>query len=337
MEKLLFIVIFNLSLCYSQKNDFRIYHTNINKAEELFFMEQKSDSALYYYDKTFTSFDFIFAKDLVNAAQIALFSKKPFLKYIEKAFDYGLKLELLEDYPLFKKILPTLKKDKKLLEKYKIARLNYLKKIDFDYLDWLYKIAIKDQKDKRKKFYQYTDVIRKTTNSLLDLTLKKGFPGDRIIGLSDSLIFKEIKKPWLDLYEQRKNDSTLFYMNLAKNLASTEYNMVLLVHNPCSYFLYKDILLKEMINGNMHPREIGLIYDNTYRFIDISAYYCKLKDLKGVYRLNTFTDYSKQNNITQTNEMRKKLYIVSTFIDEKKKEYEKKYGFVLFTGFWSCR
>ena len=50
-----------------------------------------------------------------------------------------------------------------------------------------------------------------------------------------------------------------------------------------------------------------------------------------------FTDYCRYNNIDETNKMRKSLYIVSTYVDEKKREYELEYGFRLFTGFWNCR
>ena len=43
------------------------------------------------------------------------------------------------------------------------------------------------------------------------MTAKKGFPGDRLIGISDSTIFKEIGKPYLDLYPQRKTYKKLWY------------------------------------------------------------------------------------------------------------------------------
>lgn len=41
--------------------------------------------------------------------------------------------------------------------------------------------------------------------------------------------------------------------------------------------------------------------------------------------------------LKKTNEMRKALYIVSTEVDDKKSEFETKYGFKLFSGFWNCR
>src|SRR6188472_4413618 len=88
---------------FSQKTNYIDYHITINKAEELFFLEQKTDSALFYYDKAFKEYDFIFVKDLVNAAQIAIFSNKPYQKYLERGFYYGLKPSHLDNFPLFNK------------------------------------------------------------------------------------------------------------------------------------------------------------------------------------------------------------------------------------------
>ena len=332
--KYLLLLLFCTS-CFCQTKDYIEYHKSINKAEEFFFMEEKADSALFYYDRVFAGYDFIFVKDLVNAAQIAAFSGRPYLKYIEQGFEQGLKLSHLKNYPLFAKAYPALLKDRKLQEAYNKSRKKYLSGINFKYLDWMYKTAIKDQQHKLKK--NYSALVRQTTDRLMDSVVKRGFPGDRIIGIGDSTIFKEINKPWLDLYEQRKKDKGLFYMTSDEHILSQHYPQVMLVHNSCSYHLYKNILLDEMKKGNIHPRDIALIYDNMYRYKGEFAHYCDKVALKGAYRLNLFTDYSKLNNIAETNEMRKKLYIVSTDVDEKKREYEMKYGFKLFSGFWGCR
>lgn len=330
---LLFLLL--CSNCFSQQQDYVSYHISINKAEELFFMKNNADSALYHYDNVFKDYDFIFVKDLVNAAQIAIFSKKPYRKYLERGFEQGLKLIHLKNYPLFANIYPSLLKDRKLLTAYKENRKKYLSRINFDYLDKIYKMAIADQKSKSSK--DYATLISKTTNKLEYLIREKGFPGDRIIGIADSTVFSEMGKPHLDLYEQRKTDLNLFYMTADEHILSPNWPQIMLVHNPCSYHLYKETLLAEMKKGNIHPRDIGLIHDNMYRFKDYFPGYCSGVSLKGVYRLNMFTDYSRLNNVKETNEMRKKLYIVSIEIDEKKREFEQKYGFRLFSGFWGCR
>src|SRR5690554_3921645 len=47
------------------------YHQYILKAEEFYFLKNKADSSLVYYAKCFENFDFIFARDAINAFQIA--------------------------------------------------------------------------------------------------------------------------------------------------------------------------------------------------------------------------------------------------------------------------
>ncbi len=314
----------------SQKKDYRSYHRKINKAEKFFFIEQKADSALYLYEEVFQKYNFIFVKDLINASQIALYTEKPYLKYIKQGFTHGLKIEHLKQYPLFSSIYETLLLDKELHEVYKKERATYLKQIDFDYLELIYMLAIKDQKEKHKK-KNYKQKNKEITDKLIKLTLKKGFPGDKTIGIDNSTAFKEIGKSYKDLKNRTKNNKTLWYMSLQNNSLSSKYPLVILVHNPCAYLQYKDTLYKEMIKGNIHPRDIGLIYDNTYRFKQ-----CK-KSLKGAFFLNMFTSYTNLKNDILTNKLRADLYITSLEIDDKKKEYEQKHGFKLFSGFWNCR
>lgn len=332
---LLFLFCFKI---YCQKTNYIEYHLLINKAEELFFVEQKVDSSLFYYENAFKKFDFVFVKDLINAAQISIYSNKPYKKFIERGFKHGLKLSHLELYPIFKDKIKELKSDRKLLKKYSLYRKEYLSKINFEYLDWIYKLAIKDQKEKLIPYEEYSKIIYNTTEDLIAITKTQGFPGDKIIGLRDSLIFAQIGKPNLDLYNQIKNDNKLDYMtNNDRNISSTEYVLTTLVHNGCSFYLYEDVLLEELKKGNIHPREIGLLYDNQYRYINYFPDYCDKIKLKGYFLLNLFTEYEDEVNIEEANLMRSKLFIVSTFVDDKKKEFEAKYGFKLFSGFWNCR
>lgn len=295
MKSYFLVVFFFYGLCFSQKKNYIDYHKDINKAEELFFMKNKTDSALFYYDKVFANYEFIFVKDLVNAAQIAIFSKKSYKKYIEQGFEQGLKMSHLRNYPLFSKVYIDLLRDRKLITAYSINRKKYIARIDFKYLDWIYKIAIKDQKNKSVKG-KYTALVFQTTERLKDSIIKKGFPGDKLIGIADSTIFKEIKKPYLDLYEQRKSDPKLWYMTSDENILSPNWPQIMLVHNTCSFALYKDILMDQMGKGNIHPRDIALIYDNMHRFKGEFASYCENVSFKGAYLLNMFTDYSFLTN-----------------------------------------
>lgn len=335
MKYIIYFLLITLNTLAQEVNYIQ-YHKDINKAEEFFFLKNDVDSTLYYYDKVFNSYEFIFVKDLMNAAQIAIFSNKPYQKYIEQGFENGLKLSHLKKYPLFSKISLQLATDKKILKSYHEGRKKYISRIDFDYLDKIYKMAISDQQLKSNK--NYDDYVLKTTDKLIDFTKSKGFPGEKLIGVSDSTIFKEINKPHLDLYEQRKKDPNLFYMLSDEHILAQHWPIIMLVHNDCAYKLYHKTLLDEIKKGNIHPRDVGLIYDNMFRYIKSgNSSYCGIINYKGVYRLNMFTNYSKFKDVEQTNKMRASLYIVSTNVDEKKIDYEFDYGFRFFTGFWNCR
>ena len=75
MKKIILFILLS-TFSYAQEN-YNVYHQKINKAEQLYFIENKVDSALYQYDKAFEEYSFNFLRDLVNAAQIAKLNKKP--------------------------------------------------------------------------------------------------------------------------------------------------------------------------------------------------------------------------------------------------------------------
>ena len=60
--KLFFLLLMLNGYLYSQEN-YNLYHEKINKAEKFYFIENKIDSALYYYDKAFDEYSFNFLRD----------------------------------------------------------------------------------------------------------------------------------------------------------------------------------------------------------------------------------------------------------------------------------
>lgn len=334
MNKLLIFIVFFLvsSFSFSQEN-YNDYHKKINKAEQLYFIQNKVDSSLYYYDKAFEEFSFNFLRDIINAAQIAKFNNKPFLKYIYKGFQFGLKIERLNDYPLFKKEIAKLKKDKQVNETYSKARKKYLQSIDFEYLNWLDDIAIKDQSDKDNP--KYKSVISNTLKIFEKKIIDKGFPGEKIIGVSDSLLFYEIHKPYMSLKEKikRKGDKSLYYfMQTDDELNMAYVGLILLVHHCCAYEQLSEILKNEITKGNIHPRDVGMVADNALR------YYGQMKQ---PYLLNVFArskyNAEQKSNPKKINAVRKKLGVNTIEVDNAKLEFETKYNFKLISGFFKCR
>lgn len=164
MQKILFtalISFFSICVFSQEKKDYTHYHKEINKAEVFFLKENNVDSCLYYYDKTFEAFDFIFVKDAMNAAQIAYFSKKDYKKYLIKGFDYGLKLDHLRWIKLFEPDLKKLLVDKDLLKEHASRKKNYLEKLDLEYLNTIYIFGIQDQLDKQTTNWRLYDEKKK--------------------------------------------------------------------------------------------------------------------------------------------------------------------------------
>ena len=330
--KLFFLLLMLNGYLYSQEN-YNLYHEKINKAEKFYFIENKIDSALYYYDKAFDEYSFNFLRDIINCAQIAKLNKKPYLKYIYKGFEYGLKLEKLNNYPIFQNEVLKLKKDKTVNAIYTEARKKYIDGIDFEYLNWLQDVTIKDQSEKEKS--NYKRIIATTLNKFEKKILEKGFPGERIIGISDSLLYYEINKPYLSLKEKvkRKGDKTLNYLYQTED----EYNMaylglILLVHDCCAYEQLSKILKDEITKGNIHPRDVGMVADNALRYHG---------EMEQPYLLNIFAQSKYTNehraDTKKINKVRRKLGVNSIEVDNAKIEFEAKYNLKLVSGFFYCR
>jgi len=312
----------------------------MNKAESKFFINKDVDSSLNFYDKAFENYDFIFVKDLLNAAQIACFKNKPFEKYVMRSFDFGMKTEHFNEYPILKKSVTEILKKEWVEDTIKIKRKKYLVKLDLNYRSWIYDIAIEDQLSKSEPGYS------KKVNFLLGRLGSRirdtGFPGERIIGIDDDSIYGELGHPELDFSKKVKEISPnkLSYFKLDSEILATKLPILLFIHHKCSYSKFESVFLEEIKKGNIHPRDVGLIYDNVFRFRNRKRIsYCTSSLPENAFLLNLFTEYPERisSNISNVNKLRAEFSIVSVEVDQMKKVYEKEFGFNLFSGFWSCR
>jgi hypothetical protein len=336
---LAFILSFNQSKSAEIKPvNYFVYHEYINKAEFAFFLNNNVDSALCYYDIAFSQFQFVFVHDVVNAAQMAFYSKRPYEKYLKRGFKHGLKLEHLKNIPLFKDEYKRLNNETELTNAYSNSRKEYLKTIDFDYLNWLYNLAVDDQNDKDLPNMQYDIMLEKNLYKLIKKIESNGFPSRKTIGIDDSTIFKEVGNANLDISVKKLKYKNLSYMRTSDECLSSDFALIFLVHHPCSYSKIEHILLAEIKKGNIHPREVGLVYDNLFRFKDSRSQICPMMMNKNsVYRLNAFTNYKPLNySENQIDSLRRQLNIVPLKIDKIKKEFETTKKFKLFWGFWDC-
>lgn len=326
---LLFIVLSKF-VSAQKSTDYIAYHKLINKAETQYFLEKNVEGALKLYDSVFSNYDFIFLKDILNAAQISYFEKRLYRNYIKLAFSHGFKPEGLANIPLFQEDFFELLSDKELRNEYKKSRKTYVEGINKNYVKWIYKFALDDQVAKSKSGYE--SFKNRYLGRLFSKIKLSGFPGEQLLGVDDSLLFAEQGHPEWDLHQMAiKKGKDYFATDDASFTNHTVFPF--LVHEFCSYQILKEQLYDEMKKGKIHPREIGMLYDNMYRVRSS----CNLPQFKGYFRLNTFMTYPKitSTNRKQTDVLRTENYIVSLAVDEQKLLYEKEYGFKLFYCFFS--
>jgi hypothetical protein len=316
------------------------YHDYINKAEQHYFIDNNVDSSLYYYQKAFAEFDYVFVKDPLIAAQVAFYNNKPFEEYLFKGFKVGLRIEHLSEIKLFEPIYDKLNLNETLQAEYRKRRKLYLESIDFSYRLQMSKMFIADQKDKHKNDYERIKFDK--MGELLKLINSKGFPGAKIIGIDDNKMFSEIGKPEFEadsIFKKYGKDlKHLPYLSLDEETLSTKFIMVILFHNKCSYSELEKSIDNLIARGEVHPREIGIIYDNMFINNRNVKFQCKRPDQDSVVlRLNPFGNYAPVNNIQEkVDSLRKSWHIVPLSVDMAKKYYEKEFGFKLSFGFWGC-
>lgn len=336
----LFITIFKVN-CQNIDTTYLHYHDLINKAEKFYFMQNNTDSAFACYDRAFKEYDYVFLKDLLNATQISIFeNKKHYKKYLLRGFKYGLKVNHFNNFPLFTPIVNNLLNDEDFMKKSASNRKKYIKNINYKYLLKIYDLGIKDQIEKSKSDKLYSETKKNNLKDIRYYTSIFGFPSAKIIGIDDKNIFEEIGFPEFDIDNRKQKFSyKLNHRYSAENNSfSNTIITILLIHNECAFIKLKEQLYSAMLKGEIHPREIGLLYDNMYRHVNSKHYKCNVPNIQnGVFLLNLFCDYSKYNiDTNQVNKLRLKWKIVEIEVDQKKKELEKKYGFRLFYGFWNC-
>jgi hypothetical protein len=339
-SKIILFVLFPVtSFCSSlEEEHYTDYHEAINKAEELFFCQNMPDSSLYVYDQVFSNYSFVFVKDILVAAQIAYFKQRPFKKYLALGFKFGLKIEHLADIELFQPVYPTLKSDLELLEVFSSERKKYLASINYEYLLSIYNMSIDDQINKNGSYSSYDSFKRECISQIIKMTLEKGFPGIRTIGIDDNNVFSEIGHPDYDFNDlKNRYSSNLSHFNLEEGSLTATKTMVILIHNECAYDELEPYFPQLIDRGQIHPRQIALMNDNKYRNVNSSYYKCSKSTSSLVFKINPFVNYAVIDCPRQLiNKYRAEHYICSLEVDEAKVLYQNSFGFKLFFGFWDC-
>lgn len=303
------------------------YHRMISAAEEYYFIENNVDSSLVYYQSCFETFDFVFARDAVNAFQIAYRENRSIEYFLKISFESGVTPSVLSSIPALsdfaKDSLPKLD----VMQDYALFRSRYLDRIDVECLNKTYRLGLMDQLTKSHEGNHKIDALFK-------LAMTYGLPGERNCGVEDSEIHQELGRGAANFLRLRDSISeargkSIRYYSLNNNSLTMHVPLVIMLHNDCTYKYYEKALREAFLGGFIHPREIGCIYDNTFQS-DLP--HCRIVPNRGVFGLNSFAN-SNHVDTEKANHLRAEWEICSVETDLKKEELEEQ-GFKFVWDYW---
>ena len=303
------------------------YHQLILKAEDYYFLHNNVDSALANYQKCFETFDFVFARDAVNAFQIAYREQHPIEYFLKTAFESGVSPSILSSIRALTEFTQDSLPKLEIIQDYELYRSRYLDRINVKCLNQIYRLGIKDQYTK-----YFPD--RTETGPLFKLALEYGLPGEKNCGIEELGIHEELGRGAEDFLHLRDSISegksrSIRYYSLEKNSLLMHIPIVIMLHDYCTYKYFEKDLHQAYLEGFIHPREVALIYDNAFGG---NGSQCLMVPNKGMFG---FTPFIKQSNINvdKANLLRKKWEICSLETDKKKKEMQK-HGFKFIWDYW---
>lgn len=314
--------------CQSYAN----YHRMISTAEEFYFLENNADSALFHYQKGFETFEFVFARDAVNAIQIAYREQKPLEYFLKTAFETGVTPSNLSNIPALKDFVQDSLPQLNVMRDYDLYRSRYVDRINVECLNRVYRLGIIDQLNKGNKGkYRNYDV----SQLLFAMADRFGLPGEQNCGIENSHIHKELgSEAWNFLSSKdrmaEEDGRDLWYYTLDENSLIMHIPIVIMLHNYCTHIEYEQALQDAYLGGFMHPREIGCTYDNALRSEDISC--TTGVNRRGIFGLNVFAKTGEIDR-SKANQLRAEWGICSLETDVKKKEFEK-LGFQFIWDYW---
>ena len=344
------------------------YHELIYKAECAIFDSNKIDAGFQYYDHAFNNFEFNYVHDLMNAAQLAHFYHRDYMKYLKRGVGYGLRPAHLSYIPAWKKM--TVKKE--FLEYFKSddgkkTRQAYLATINQDYLAWLYHFSLEELKYRRSPDpnRMYEEHFAKWDEELLQKINEYGYPGAKIIGINDSLLYKNLNnndlnynqlvfksadslclaplKPltpmvletgdtiWVKDNTNEMDCPELSYWYLGQTAAA-----IYMVHNPCPFKVFLNIY-DEIAKGNLHPREYTVLIDQSRMHTekcDCGKYSTLFFRIGNFSQADFFKKYFMPED--ETDALRKQYWIIPLHVERAKASFAEKYGYRFNWGMNNC-
>jgi len=361
------LTIFALLQCTAtaQQKNYKYYHLNINKAEKQAFVQNDIKGALVTYQNTFNQYDFVFVHDCMTAIELALYDSnaKAFLAFVDKGTKNGLMPRHFMYIPYIKKHTLYAKYDDSVAAIYKRNRPGYLAGIDTPALKKMYSLYGYDQMEKNPMKHEgfdgqavsrrYKPQIEKTWSELKQLILEKGWPSDKLIGIEQVDIMKELKTgtpDMMDLYELYKDGynynigagqftleeyrlhSTLFFAVMAHYGGYFGFN-----------FFPDEFYIQQTEAGYLHPKDIAYVLDFHVRWnVDSATQAYRMDNMRyfgtgPAGTRNHITTSSYKVPIEKIDAARAKFYIKPVKTEIAKNNFSLRNKIFMGWGYWACR
>lgn len=250
---LICFLIINTTL-FSQKNP------NINYWKYYYNMEESLiDSnfkiALEYYDILYNEYEFIYANHAFIGLQLCAINaeEQSIQKYIEKCFQAGILEEVLKNNLIIKKHIPNIEKyniNYDSIRAIYIGRINLKIREEIIRMDSLDNIATDKVNKSFLHYFQWRRVSKRNAKRIFEIIETYGYPSEKLIGINQNLQL-------IDTISDYKIGLNIF------NHAFRTTNM--LVHyfsdHTKAYQEKNQILLEEVIKGNLKPSDYGIFMD----------------------------------------------------------------------------
>lgn len=338
---LLFVLITGVSI----SQNYTSYYQQINKAEEHFVLNRDS-SCFALYDEAFNNFQ-PFLKDPYIAAQIALFlgDSTRFHHYLKICFQNGMPITAVNASPIIRKSKLDWKALKVLFEASFVEKEVDKTTLDHICLSCYQSDSIKmTMAQNDSLIHLFNDSENRTRDYLLNNFLVYGkFPNERLIGISSDKLLDDFHSNPMhpDIYLVETGFSG--YKNEEYELrAKCPFNIVL--HSSCFYRNNKDLFQQAMLNGYVHPKELGILEETAILWNknnDNPSDICSALEGRICYnifgnnhinpKIQTFTNTPE--GLLQVEANRKAIYMQKYSVDLEKKKLESEFGFKFFFDF----
>lgn len=250
--KHLLSIIFLFTLQYSSAQNYLNYYAQVNRAKLLAADANYQESALLY-KKTFEAYDFVFARDCINAFEISSLTSLDSLTFyfIKSALKSGVTVSYFLKNPTLASFRST-QYWNEVAKDSATFRNEYESSIDIELRDEINQMFREDQ-EIREKYYHWSNLLfrpmignkwRKLNQAqvirIVEITQKQGFPGERLIGI----------------------DLPKYHEKISANQFSAGMPIIIFVHHYSQPNASFDSLLQaEVFNGNLYNEHFATICD----------------------------------------------------------------------------